>query len=169
MGKCGGNSLFFATFNFQVEQAIYSFSGSFSYTIDHKNRINIPAKFRKGLGLENDRTFVVTKGFDKCIYAYPAVQWQVVQSEMLNLNAIKNRSRSFIRKIQQYTTHVQHDSQGRIQIPEVLLNFAEITNEAVIIGIINKIEIWAPNELEKWENEMAEKDDFEDLANDISF
>ncbi len=152
-----------------MEQAIYSFSGSFSYTIDHKNRINIPAKFRKGLGPENDRTFVVTKGFDKCIYAYPATQWQVVQSEMLNLNAIKNRSRSFIRKIQQYTAHVQHDRQGRIQIPEVLLNFAGIENEAVIIGIINKIEIWAPGELEKWENEMSEKDDFEDLANDISF
>ena len=49
------------------------------------------------------------------------------------------------------------------------IKFAGIENEAVIIGIINKIEIWDPAELQKWEDEMADKDDFEDLANDISF
>ena len=83
-----------------MEQNIYSFSGSFTYLIDQKNRLNIPAKFRKELGPENDNTFVICKGFDACLYAYPATEWDRVQSQLMSLNNIKSKHKDeYLRSI----------------------------------------------------------------------
>lgn len=150
-------------------QIIYSFSGSFTYLLDQKNRLNIPAKYRKELGPENDNTFVISKGFDTCLYAYPATEWNRVQSELMSLNKIKSKHRNFIRSILRYTTHVKFDRQGRVQIPDVLLNYAEIEKEVEIIGFGTKLEIWNPSKLKNIEEQSYDGDDFEDLANDINF
>ena len=152
-----------------MEKEIYSFSGSFSYIIDQKNRLNIPAKFRKELGPENDKTFVITKGFDKCLYAYPAIEWHKVQRQLMSLNQIRGKSRSFIRSILRYTTHVKFDRQGRVQIPDILLEYASIEKEIEIIGFGTKLEIWNSKKLEELEEQSYNGEDFEDLANDISF
>ena len=152
-----------------MEQIIYSFSGSFTYLLDQKNRLNIPAKYRKELGPENDNTFVISKGFDTCLYAYPATEWDRVQSELMSLNKIKSKHRNFIRSILRYTTHVKFDRQGRVQIPDVLLNYAKIEKEVEIIGFGTKLEIWNPSNLKNIEEQSYDGDDFEDLANDINF
>lgn len=152
-----------------MERIIYSFSGSFTYLLDQKNRLNIPAKFRKELGPENDDTFVISKGFDTCLYAYPATEWQRVQSELMSLNKIKSKHRNFIRSILRYTTHVKFDRQGRVQIPDVLLEYAKIEKEVEIIGFGTKLEIWNPSNLQDFDDTSFDSDDFEDLANDISF
>ena len=152
-----------------MERELYSFSGSFYYIIDQKNRLNIPAKFRKELGPENDNTFVITKGFDQCLYAYPATEWYKVQSQLMSLNKIRGKNRSFIRSILRYTTHVKFDRQGRVQIPDILLEYAEIIKDVEIIGFGTKIEIWNPIKLEDLEDQSYDGEDFEDLANDISF
>lgn len=152
-----------------MEQNIYSFSGSFTYLIDQKNRLNIPAKFRKKLGPENDNTFVICKGFDPCLYAYPATEWDRVQSQLMSLNNIKSKHRSFLRSILRYTTHVKFDRQGRVQIPDVLLDYAEIEKDVEIIGFGTKLEIWNPKKLEEMDEQSFDGEDFEDLANDISF
>lgn len=152
-----------------MERVIYSFSGSFTYLIDQKNRLNIPAKFRKELGPENDETFVISKGFDTCLYAYPATEWHRVQSELMSLNKIKSKHRNFIRSILRYTTHTKFDRQGRVQIPDVLLDYAEIEKEVEIIGFGTKLEIWNPSKLQDMDDTSFDSEDFEDLANDISF
>ncbi|MBC8197285.1 MAG: division/cell wall cluster transcriptional repressor MraZ [Candidatus Marinimicrobia bacterium] len=152
-----------------MEQEQYSFSGSFSYIIDQKNRLNIPAKFRKELGPKNDNTFVITKGFDSCLYVYPATEWNRVQSELMSLNLIKEKNRNFIRSILRFTTHVKFDRQGRVQIPENLLAYAGIKKEVEIIGFGTKLEIWNPKKLEELDEQSYDGDEFEDLANDISF
>ena len=152
-----------------MERELYSFSGSFSYIIDQKNRLNIPAKFRKELGPENDSTFVITKGFDQCLYAYPATEWHTVHSQLMSLNKIRGKNRSFIRSILRYTTHVKFDRQGRVQIPDILLEYAEIKKDIEIIGFGTKLEIWNPIKLEDLGDQSYDGEDFEDLANDISF
>ena len=146
-----------------------SFTGEYYNSLDQKNRLNIPAKFRKVLNPINDRTFVLTRGFDPCLILYPLQDWSQVESQLRKLSSIRGQHRSFVRSITRYASAVQYDGQGRIQIPDNLLTYSEINKEAAVIGMINKIEIWDPAELQKWEDEMADKDDFEDLANDISF
>ena len=50
-----------------------TFIGEYSFSLDNKGRVNIPSKFRQSLTDDNDNTFVLTKGLDPCIYAYPLI------------------------------------------------------------------------------------------------
>ena len=147
-----------------------SFTGEFYNTIDQKNRLSIPAKFRKALDPINDRTFVITRGFDKCLVLYPAIGWNDVEIELSQLNSIKGRNRDFIRSIVRHATYVQFDSQGRIAIPEKLLDFSDIKKDVSVIGMIDKIEIWDQSAIEKKDAQNTnDLENYEDLANEINF
>ena len=148
-----------------------SFTGEYHNSLDQKNRLNIPAKFRKVLDPVNDRTFVITRGFDQCLVLYPLEDWSQVEAQMRKLSSIRGKHRSFVRSVTRYATSVQFDGQGRIQIPDTLLTYSGIKKEAAVIGMINKIELWNPSILSRQdarEEDVADKD-FDDLANEINF
>ena len=148
-----------------------SFTGEFHNSLDQKNRLNIPAKFRKILAPVNDRTFVITRGFDQCLVLYPLEDWSQVEAQLRKLSSIRGKHRSFVRSITRYAIAVQYDGQGRIQIPDILLSYSDIQKEATVIGMINKIELWDPSILSQKdvrEDNIADKD-FDDLANEINF
>jgi MraZ protein len=147
-----------------------SFTGEYNNSLDQKNRLSIPAKFRKALDPINDRTFVITRGFDRCLILYPAIGWNDVELELTQLNSIKGRNRDFVRSIVRHATYVQFDSQGRVAVPDKLLAFANITKDIMVIGMIDKIEIWDQSILnDKDEHFNNEADNYEDLANEINF
>ena len=79
--------------------------------------------------------------------------------------------RSFVRSVVRYATYSQYDGQGRIQIPDNLVKFGNIKKDVIIIGMIKKIELWNPNELENIDRKNTKNDgnNFEDLANEINF
>ena len=148
-----------------------SFTGEYNNALDEKNRLNIPAKFRKALDPVNDRTFVLTRGFDQCLLLYPLNEWQEVEAQLGHLSSIRIRDRNFVRSITRHATPVQYDGQGRIQIPDVLIDFSEIEKNVSVIGMIKKIELWDPavlNEQDKHGSSVVDKD-FDDLANEINF
>ena len=148
-----------------------SFTGEFHNSLDQKSRLNIPAKFRKVLDPVNDRTFVITRGFDQCLVLYPLEDWSQVEAQLRKLSSIRGKHRSFVRSITRYAIAVQYDGQGRIQIPDILLSYSDIQKEATVIGMINKIELWDPSILSQKdvrEDNIADKD-FDDLANEINF
>jgi len=145
------------------------FAGEYSNTLDLKNRVNIPAKFRKALDPINDRTFVITRGFDPCLSLYPISEWNIVEQQLASLSSIRNRNREFVRSIVRYASYVQYDKQGRIIIPDNLKIYADIEKEVAIIGMISKIELWSPEKIKKYDNNQMNIDDFDDLADDISF
>ena len=148
-----------------------SFTGEYNYSIDQKGRLNIPAKFRKALDPKNDNTFVITRGFDPSLIVYPLIEWKKVEQQLLLLSSIRNKDRSFVRSIVRYATIAKYDSQGRIQIPDLLLDYGKIKKEVSIIGMINKIELWDKAELNNIDtsNDTKEDSGFEELANEIKF
>jgi MraZ protein len=148
-----------------------SFTGEFCNTIDQKNRLSIPAKFRNSLDQENDKIFVLSKGFDECLFLYPLEEWKIVEEQLSSLSSIRDKNRNFIRKITRHANYVRYDSQGRIAIPEILLNYANISKEALIIGVVKKIEIWNKKTLLNYENQknFLSDEDFEELADKINF
>ena len=148
-----------------------SFTGEYHNSLDTKNRLNIPAKFRKVLDPVNDRTFVLTRGFDQCLVLYPLEDWSQVEAQLRKLSSIRGKHRNFVRSVTRYATAVQYDGQGRIQIPDTLLGYSGIEKDAAVIGMINKIELWDPSTLSKQdarEDDIADKD-FDNLANEINF
>ena len=120
----------------------------------------------------NDKTFVVTKGFDKCLVLYPVTEWMRLEHQLTRLSSIKERHRSFVRSVVRYATYVQYDSQGRIPLPEILLEYAAIDKSVNIIGMIKKIELWNSEELNTKDNNYSNSlidEDFDDLSNEIDF
>jgi len=146
-----------------------SFTGESRNSIDQKNRLSIPAKYRKALSPVNNNTFVLTRGFDQCLILYPLDEWKKVEEQLGSLSSIKVRHRNFVRSIVRCAIHVKYDSQGRIAIPDNLLQYAKIDSNVAVIGMIKKIEIWSPNLLNNNGSDDLMDGDYEDLANEINF
>lgn len=139
-----------------------TFTGEFRYSIDAKGRVNIPAKFRKALPETSEDTFVVTRGLDENIAAYSLDKWQQIEEELLKLSSKLPGHRAYKRQATRFATSLKFDSQGRVAIPANLLQYAGIEKEVVIIGMIDEIEIWDPEVLERYE-----KTEFQLDAEDI--
>jgi MraZ protein len=114
--------------------------GEFEYTLDDKGRVVIPPRFRRRVG---DR-FVVTRGFDGCVMLYPESEWATVE-EKLKSEPLANRQ--FVRYLQGSAVEVEADRQGRFVLPPPLREHAAIQREVVVVGLINKLEIWSR---ERW-------------------
>ena len=146
-----------------------TFTGEFSYSLDVKGRVNIPAKFRNGLTDDNEQSFVITRGMDPCIWVYPVIIWQAIEDELRKLSSLSRLNRSFVRSTVRYASTVQYDKQGRIALTSNLIDYAELGKEALIIGMVNKIEIWNPEILKKFDQQIESQntDAFDELAEKI--
>ena len=166
VGVCGEIS---HNYIMNEEKINISFTGEYYNTLDSKSRLSIPAKFRKALNPINDRTFVLTRGFDKCLLLYPVSEWSKVEEQLSFLSSMKGRHRNFIRSIVRHASYSQYDSQGRIIIPDNLCKYAQIDKEVLVIGVIKKVELWSPDILEGFDDGSQELSEFEDLADEINF
>ncbi|GIV58652.1 MAG: division/cell wall cluster transcriptional repressor MraZ [Bacteroidetes bacterium] len=141
------------------------FKGQASYSVDSKGRVAIPAKMRSALNPEAKNTFTLTRGFEKCIFLYPLDKWEQIEDEFEQLNLYQRESRDFVRMIMMWAEEVTLDGQGRVRIPESLMEYAGITDRALIIGALDHIEIWDPDLFDAYINGKAEK--YETLAEQV--
>jgi len=133
----------------------YTFTGQYSFNIDSKNRINIPAPLRKQFSNKDKKTFVVTRGIDSCAWIYPITEWKKIQSELQQLSSLSKTNRIFLRNHLRHANILKYDSQGRFVLPQPLIEYASIKKDITIIGVLNKIEIWNTkllNEIDKSDN-----------------
>lgn len=126
------------------------FKGQETYSVDAKGRVNIPAKMRRVLEPEAQDTFVLTRGTDRCIVAYPLNEWRRYEERFAQLNQYDERHRFFLRMILSWCEEVELDPQQRISIPRRLLEFAGIESKVTIVGMMDHIELWNPEEFERY-------------------
>jgi MraZ protein len=127
------------------------FMGEYNHTIDAKGRLIVPSKFRETLG----DTFVVTKGLDGCLFVYDNEEWGIFEEKLKSLPITNKEVRKFVRFFLAGAAEVEVDKQGRILIPNVLREFAELNKDVVLIGVASRIEIWSK---ERFENVTACED-----------
>ncbi len=138
------------------------FYGEFKHTLDRKQRIIIPAKFREALKEHYVERFFITRGLDKCLFMFAEDDWKVQEQKFKSMSFTKRESRKFNRLYFSGASEMVPDKQGRILIPSYLKDYAEIKKEVYIIGVSNRIEIWSH---ELWEEYYSKsKDTFEDVA-----
>ena len=136
--------------------------GEYAHTIDAKGRVIVPAKFRTELG----ERFILTKGFDGCLYGYSLDEWKNIEEKIKTLPLITGKdARNFTRFFFSSAIECELDSQGRILISQNLREFAMLQKEVVIIGVSSRIEIWSK---EKWEEYNAMQDS-DDIAEKMAF
>ncbi len=135
--------------------------GEFQHNIDTKGRIIVPAKFREGLG----DSFVVTRGLDKCLFAYPMDEWKLLEEKLKKLPLTKKDARAFTRFFFSGAVECEVDKQGRINIPQPLRNYAVLDKECTVIGVSNRVEFWAN---ENWEDYFSDSEEsFGEIAENL--
>jgi len=136
-------------------------SGDFNHSIDAKGRLIIPAKFRDALG-EN---FVITKGMDNCLFVYPPEEWKVLEEKIKTLPLTNKSARDFKRFMLGSAVEGVLDKQGRVLIPPSLREFASLEKDVVLVGVLDKVEIW---DKAKWDASNAEvEENIEDITSNM--
>ena len=121
--------------------------GEYQHTIDAKNRVIVPAKFREDLG----SLFYITKGLDGCLFVLSRKGWEQLQAKIDAMPLSK--SRGLQRFFFAGAAEAEPDKQGRILIPQKLRKYAELEKDVTFIGTSTRAEIWST---EKW-NRMNEE------------
>jgi MraZ protein len=121
-----------------MKLGINMFSGEYTYSIDEKKRLAVPAKFRKLLV----KKAVITRGLDKCLFLYPAKEWLELAKKISKLPLAQADARSFARLMLGGAMEVNFDNLGRILIPDYLKDYAGLKKKVIFVGLYDRIEIW---------------------------
>ena len=129
-----------------------AFKGEYSHSIDAKGRLIIPAKFRELLGEQ----FVVTKGFDGCLFVFAQDGWDQFEEKLQALPMDKPEARMLGRFFIAGAIDAEVDKQGRILLPPVLRNHAGLDKDVMIIGTGSRVEIWDLDRWNKYNSDISE-------------
>ncbi|MBI4831826.1 MAG: division/cell wall cluster transcriptional repressor MraZ [Candidatus Lindowbacteria bacterium] len=122
------------------------FSGSYKYSLDDKNRLIIPVKFREILAAESVEKLYIAKG-DSHLFAFPLPVFVELSKQLKSLSFTNESKQNYVRMIFSNAYDVTPDKQGRIILPKEQCEKVGISSEAIVIGVLDRMEIWSP---EKW-------------------
>ncbi len=125
----------------------------------------MPARLREAAHAHYAEHFYITRGLDNCLFMFTEDEWKSQESRFKSMPFTKSQARKFNRLYFSGAQVVSIDGQGRILIPRYLKEFAGIHKDVMIIGVSNRVEIWAAD---KWnEFYQKEKTSFETLAENL--
>ena len=137
------------------------FFGTFTPRLDDKGRLILPAKFREGLS----EGLVITRGQERCLYVWSQGEFSEFTSKLQSAPMTVKGSRDFVRMLFAGASDEQPDKQGRITIPPMLREYASLGRDCVVIGAMNRIEIW---DADAWARYSAEQESqFSNLSEEI--
>jgi MraZ protein len=124
--------------------------GAYDHTLDDKNRLTLPAKFRQSFA----DGVVITRGLDGCLYAFRRSDWdRLVESRLSTLDPLRPEGRRLQRHFFSGAAEAELDKQGRVMLPAQLIEHAKLGREIVVAGVNDRLEIW---DRAAWRKELAE-------------
>ncbi len=129
------------------------FIGEYTYSLDDKKRLAVPVKFRGLLG----KKAVITRGLDQCLFIFSAKEWESLAKKISQLPLSQSDARGFARLMLGGAMEVSIDGTGRILIPDYLKSYASLEKKAVLVGVLNRIEVWDEDRWEKYKG-VTEKE-----------
>lgn len=129
--------------------------GEYIHTLDEKNRVSLPVRFRKEVG----KKIIVTAGLDNCLWIFTQVQWKNISEKLSSLSMLQADNRSFNRYMFGSATEIEVDTLGRILLPEFLTTRANLKNKVAVVGVQDKIEIWNEDLWKENNNAVGKKVD----------
>ena len=133
--------------------------GEYIHTIDEKNRMSLPAKFRSEMG----KKIIITPGLGQCLFIFTLKEWAKVSKRLSNsdsdLSFLKADQRSFNRFMFGRAAEVELDTIGRILIPDVLKDRIKLKDKAVIVGVQDRVEVWNEDAWNKCEEGFEKEAD----------
>lgn len=137
------------------------FVGTYTPKLDDKGRLFLPAKFRDQL----EEGLMVTRGQERCLTVYALDQFETLTAKLREASLTNRTTRSYVRMLSSGAFDQTPDKQGRISIAALLRTYAGLQKDVVVIGALDRVEIWDPT---NWETYLAsEEDQFSDLSEEI--
>ncbi|MEX0912027.1 MAG: hypothetical protein WD737_12540 [Gemmatimonadota bacterium] len=118
------------------------FLGSYVHQVDEKGRLSLPASFRRGV---TEGPLVVVQVHDSALTLYPEGTWREVEARLLELLRRQPESRPYVLGITANAVEAVPDKQGRILVPQRLMQAIGVTDAALLVGVIDRIEVWDPD------------------------
>ena len=131
------------------------FLGEYTHSIDDKGRLTVPAKFRGELATG----LVVTRGFDTNLMVFTMDGWDDLAQKIADKPLSDPSTRAFRRRVFSGAMDLTPDRQGRILLPANLRDFAELGNDAVVIGMYSYLEIWGVDSWQPVRNDIESSED----------
>lgn len=121
-----------------------SFLGKYHYSLDPKGRLIIPAPLRDVIGKKynNSKLYITNAAFDKCLHIYPLEEWNRLEEKIRSMPKMEEAVKYFLRRVIASALECEVDKQGRVLIPSSHRDDAGITGDVVIVGQLEKIEVW---------------------------
>lgn len=132
------------------------FMGEFEHAVEDNGRMAVPAKFRSAFG----EGLVVTRGLDRCLFVFTRGDWERLAERLSQLPLTNAEARSFVRLMFAGATDAELDVQGRFVLPAYLREYADIRQQAVVIGVNTRVELWSR---ESWHTARAKVEDQADF------
>lgn len=142
-----------------------SFKGTYTSAIDGKRRLKLPKKLREVIPPTSKDNFVMGPGYDGCIFLYPSEEWGKQEEKLRNLKVDLGEHRFLERVFVPESEDARLDRVGRLTISPRLLDRAGIKKEVLILGILSRIELWAPEVYKKYREQYQQS--FEEVAEKI--
>jgi MraZ protein len=115
--------------------------GSFQHQIDEKGRLSLPAPFRRESG---EQTLVLVQVFPDALTLYPEDAWREVEKRLREMLRLQPAARAYVLRVTANAVEVVPDKQGRIMVPPRLQDAVGITGPTLVVGAIDRIELWNP-------------------------
>jgi len=131
------------------------FLGEYQHNLTKGNRLALPSKIRSAIA---GSEIVLAKGFEACILGYQKEAWEEMSKTELQKPLSEEEARKIRRQLFPGATLLEIDIQGRIVVPQNLLNYAEIKNGAVVLGVGDHFEVWEQKKWQEYLNKIEKKD-----------
>lgn len=143
--------------------------GIHAINLDSKGRMAVPARYRDVLSERCHGQFVVTIDvMENCLLLYPKDEWQKVEAKLVRLPTLNTKTRRFQRLFLGHASECDMDGQGRLLIPALLRDYACLNKKLVLVGQVNKFELWNEATWEQKRNELlAQNQDMEALPEEL--
>ncbi len=137
------------------------FIGRYYHKLEEKGRISLPKSLRG-----TDQNWVITRGLDGGLFLFKAESFEAEIEKLALKTFTKKNDRDFIRYMTNDAYALDVDKNGRVLLPEYLINFAKISKDVVIVGSYNKIEIWDMDKYHEYLDQMEQRS--EEIAESIN-
>ncbi|MDX1476064.1 MAG: division/cell wall cluster transcriptional repressor MraZ [Saprospiraceae bacterium] len=144
---------------------MFQLTGEYECKMDAKGRIKLPAGLIRQLSGSGSLSFVINRGFEKCLMLYPKQVWDKKTQEVNQLNIYNPKERQFIRYFYRGATEVSTDSAERILVPKSLIEYALLDKELMLLAYHEQIEIWSKDRYAAMLE--TEPEEFSELAAEV--
>ncbi|MCC5930045.1 MAG: division/cell wall cluster transcriptional repressor MraZ [Cyclobacteriaceae bacterium] len=126
------------------------FFGEYECKLDSKGRLVLPSRLKSRLPDVSSPQVVLVKGIEPCLVMYPLEEFHRIYARVASMNEFDATARTVQRNLYRRVLEIDLDTTGRFLIPKVMLQHAGLDKDVIVVGAGNRIEIWTPDQYEKF-------------------